>query len=690
MATSGDVNISDRDLRALRRPRSAKLKLLAIAGSLAVFAFFISSLIRLDSPEGAYLALREAQHELASRGAPWAQDLIFQQAQYRVWLQRHGLSIEVTFFDTIARSLFGSAVSLNASKTALENLGFFEGLYVSLHFAALRTSFLAIAALRLCLAALCIGGIWGFLSVRGYRGRDLLGETGNGRLFFSGARASFDKLAAPGKPDGQVTGLACPPMLPLSVARASPVGKVLERYGALNGTTSMLAAVVGKHDNWPAFVAPLGEQDLLEKTLQGAKLPQMAAMILDKALALQRHYRVAEKRDELPTSFTNTIVKPDSEGRYRDVDVANLVQKALHRVLTPQLRLHLAEVSSAELAAMILAHEAGKSLAYAFEGGKWVRRSNYPQLCARAVLHSAPPFADEYDFDGREMIRKALVFGSRQSTFAPSRMPVEFAPRILALRQWSEVLMACPHNLQSTADDVELYGLVRELHGGWTARFVEVVPEKLKDQTPEGYCSPSNLIIIPLSKIVRTFREFVSATTRRRLEELVVLVSQRQQLRLLAEANGAEDGERLILQSYERVFAPFTHEQLTHLADQHEMTIPELREWSSLRVVLNSFGWLGRRVGDYAVPETSVIFGVIQPEEPSAEVNAAGLIGKKGMVALRATQLQERWGRGWRRRFIPAVHLSMAETLEEFRTRLEGKEEELPDLAEIVGNGSLG
>lgn len=686
MVSAGDVNISERDLRALRRQRPGMFRIVSVLVIAAIVIATVTSVINLQSADDANRDMREARRELVLRGAPWAKKFTTQQEEYRGWLTRHGLAIEVTLFDTTSRLLFQSAAALNSAHSQANELGFFQNLYVSLHFATLRVSFLAIAALRLWLTALLAGGVWGYLAIRVYRRRDILGETGNGRMFFSGARASFDKLAAPGTPDGQITGLACPAMLPLSVAKASPIGRVLERYGALNETTTALAAIIGKHDSWPSFVAPHGEQELLDKAFRGCPLPHMAVMLLDRALALQRHYRISEKRDEVPATAGPSTIPPNQEGVYRDSEVAMLMQRALHRVLTPSMRVSIAELSSSELATLILAHEAGKAMAFGYEGGKWVRRSNYPQLCARSVLHSIASFADEYDFHCRAMLRQALVYGSRQSVFGPVRMPVDMAPSTVALRQWSEVFLACPHNLQSVADEVELYGLVRELHQGWLERFVDITPEKAREQCIDCYCSPSNIVVLPLPRVVRIFREYVSATTRRRLEELVLLVSQRQQLRALAEASGQDEIERTVLHSYERVFAPLQHEQLVSLADIHELTLTDLREWSSLRVVLNAFGWLGRRVGDYSVPESSVIFAVIAPEDPTTEVNVAGLLGKRGMVALRATRLQERWGRSWRKRFTSATRITMAETLEEFHTRLLGKEEELPEIPDAANS----
>ncbi len=60
-----------------------------------------------------------------------------------------------------------------------------------------------------------------------YEGRDLLGQMGNGRLFYSGARAGLFKMADNGAPDVQVRGLACPPEASQEAVLSSSLFKVL-------------------------------------------------------------------------------------------------------------------------------------------------------------------------------------------------------------------------------------------------------------------------------------------------------------------------------------------------------------------------------------------------------------------------------------------------------------------------------
>src|SRR5690606_15677152 len=113
-------------------------------------------------------------------------------------------------------------------------------LYLSLHEGLLRLVFLIIAGWRLMMVAMLGGALLSLRTTRVYRERDVLGQTGNGRLFFSGARVTIDNPTAHGAPSEQVRGLACPRMAPEAAARKSALTEVLKRAGALNHTNLAL------------------------------------------------------------------------------------------------------------------------------------------------------------------------------------------------------------------------------------------------------------------------------------------------------------------------------------------------------------------------------------------------------------------------------------------------------------------
>src|SRR5690606_36740370 len=114
------------------------------------------------------------------------------------------------------------------------------------------------------------------------------------------------------------------------------------------------------------------------------------------------------------------------------------------------------------VAVLLLSFEAGKVMVHSFEGGRWLKKSNYPQLAARSVLHSVESLASEYDYTQRTLIRQAIIYSSRSGDFGPVKLPVNLNIESRALRQWGEILLSTPYELGSTADEVELYGLIFE------------------------------------------------------------------------------------------------------------------------------------------------------------------------------------------------------------------------------------
>jgi hypothetical protein len=103
----------------------------------------------------------------------------------------------------------------------------------------------------------------------------------------------------------------------------------------------------------------------------------------------------------------------------------------------------------------------------------------------------------------------------------------------------------------------------------------------------------------------------------------------------------------------------------------------EIREWSSLRNILASFGWLARRVGDYTVPESSIIFSVFKAPANYPGANALNLVGKIGLVPLRGSKFREVWGGDWDRRFQNFQRATMSESQEDFERVLKGIKEEV-------------
>jgi hypothetical protein len=231
--------------------------------------------------------------------------------------------------------------------------------------------------------------------------------------------------------------------------------------------------------------------------------------------------------------------------------------------------------------------------------------------------------------------------------------------------------MACPHQLQAVADEVEMYGIICRIHSEWLDNFINGVMAMRPEFVEGVFANSNNLILMPLQHLIKTLCEVTGDLELKRLEELVSAVHQRQKIATMSMDMSGETHNPSLF-SYERIFAPFSEQELLDLGALHGITPENLRFWSTLRVVLNGFSWLGRRVGDYTVPDSSVIFAVVKLPLGVPGGNSLGLIGKPGMVALRATRLEERWGKMWRSRFLEIDSATMAENQIDFERAMAG------------------
>ena len=678
MATNSADSLAKKHEQELSRfKRGAFLTSYRLIIAVGILFAALLGIFRLISQyPGDPISLDAARRALISIGSEWHHELAESQERYSAWLSYRGTRFEQRTFNKLSQSLLESAASLAITS---EEPGLLTRTYLGAHSSALRLGFLLLASTRLWIVV--IGGcvIWGLRPLRPWTGNDALGQTGNGRVFFSGVRISIDNPTPEGAPADQVTGLACPGSVPIVQVRNSELAGILNQYGAVTTTNLRLIGIIEFHREFPAYVAFPGEEGSLESFYEGAALSENIAGILKGALQLHATYRGNSSNHGIEATDAARILKAAHQGRkVTATEHIALVVDALDRVLTPTLKESLALLDPASIATVLLALEAGKSLAYVHEGGKWIRKSNFPQLSARAVLHSIPEFSEEYDYDLRSTIRRALIFGSRSSVFAPVKFPIDFREESRAARQWADILLATPAQLATTADEVQLLGIVNELHQRWETAFFEGASALNPEITDHVFATPQRLIFMPVSRVIRIFRGILRPGELEQLESLVTVVSQEQARRVAARLRPEEgDDERGALPSYERIFPPFSSQQINELAQLHNISPQEIKDWSSLRVVLNSYGWLGRRVSDRSVPESSVVFSISNVGNDFPGANSIGLLGNSGVVPLRSTRLEERWGKLWATRFMQVGPTRMAESTKDFERLLTGVEDEV-------------
>ncbi|MEY4700300.1 MAG: hypothetical protein RL326_487 [Pseudomonadota bacterium] len=672
--TEGLPSPNDREISALLRT-SKRRKVLRVMVQLAwglVFSLFAALLIshlnnsETSSPERDRARLEQ---DLISIQQPWADALAVQWDSYREWLSRHAIRQEAELFDSLSTIVVHSAINSNAASIPVDELGLLGKAYLAFHTGGVRVLFFVFASARLCFVVGVVAFFFGITGVSAYTKEDALGQMGNGRVFYSGARAGLEKLAANGAPDVQIRGFACPQFSTVAEAQASPIWRVIKKYGAANATNEFLTRILVKNGSTAPYVAFPEEEELLKRSFSGDAVALNTAHLLDVTLQLHALYRAGEAPEGTPASASRS----DGEGALSSSQFAQRVAEALHQVLSPTMRVEIASISPHEIATALLALESGKILAHSFEGGRWVRRSNFPHLSARAVLHSVVEYPKDYSFEQRARIRRALIYAARKSAFAPVRMPIDMTDDCWVLRQWMEVFLACPHELTAVTDEVELVGIVRESHQSWCGEFFESGTVITPEISAHSYSTPTELLFLPVVTVVNLLRKVVPSPRISRMHYLLERVRTKQQLQRLHTPDG--DSGPIEQLSFDRVVTPPSEEDLLEIARLHGMRKEDLSDWLALKVILSSYGWLASRVGDYSVPETSTIFAVFKPDSQLEGVNSLGLLGKSGMVPVRGSKLEPRWGRQWANRFVYVRKVTMAETMEDYEKLLQGIED---------------
>lgn len=548
----------------------------------------------------------------------------------------------------------------------------FQG-WIGLHKGLIRIVFVLVAWWKFWVLGVAIFGLYSVKTYRVWLGKDVLGQQTNGRLFYSGIRADLRKSTKNAAPDVLSPGLACAKMISLGEAQSSSIGKVLSRHGVGNKTNLKLAATILAYPKWPAFIAPRGEAELLDSVYAGASLAEHAALVLEAGLSLRETYveyvNQIEVLDDDPTNQSPKIQMTPEE-------YAQELKYAFNRVLPTRWKLALAEMSAAELAAIILANEAGKVMAYREEASRMVRGSVFPQLCSRAIIHSIPDYSSDFNFVERNNIRQSIIYGSRRSVFGPVKFPVELSHQTRAARQWMELLMACPHELPEASNEVELYGLICTSHDDWQKAFFDELMVSSADNLG-NIITHNSMMYIPFQKVMSYFRKTVDSARLKRLHDLAAVISERQQLAI---AEGIATGINKV-PDYLRIFSPLSQLEIDNLCKLHNLKAEDVKDWSALRLVLNYYSWLGRRVGDNKVPDNSIIILAARRQRYDTELPTLTSECHVGRIALRATRLIDRWGPIWSKKFDSVMTVTAVENMQEFEKFKRGElmdDEDIP------------
>ena len=649
----GIVTPTNKDLEILRSARSRDLGRLGATvfyGALILYGLFLFGVFLFGVRAKAHMGLASNFAHTLALQHQWSDELAGDWEDYRRWFKNHGTQSELFVFDVMASTIVDSILDSNASRFPKSSMGTGAKLFVYLHIFSIRFVFIVLAGFRLLAAVGLMSFVLGIRSFRVDRSSWLLGQMTNGRLFYSGARASLDSVNDDGSPDMLVRGLACPKASDYSTVERTELGRILHQHGVANPTNKSLAGIIHYYGDIPAYIG--GPSDTGHTHDDSSILKNTATLVES---AMKAHQGLAENLEQ-----------------------ANLPDLALDllRVLTDDILEVLKDIPAPELATLVLALEASKVFSHSFEAGEWIQQGAFPQLSARAILHSLDSFPKDYDNCSRLRIRQGLIYAQRQSAFSDVRMPIAMRDDSWAFRQWAEVLMATPWSRQYVADEVELIGILRLGHSEWCRNSAKA-PDVLRSWG--ALRTGTDLVFVPVEALVEMLTSCISSKERTRLRRVLERVSQSS--KPISSSSEAEDSpsvsRKLRFESFHTNLG-----QAEAVAKLHNVKREGLIEWFSLRYVLANYGWLASRVGEYSVPTTSLIFGVFWPVPQSSGGNEHGRLGKSALVALRGSSFQELLGERWKTNFDYIERVSMADSPEAYKRLLLGEAPE--DVEEIV------
>ncbi len=522
--------------------------------------------------------------------------------KFNLWINRFGTTGEEIAYSLIAIGIFNFSLFVHET---FSSSSIIISLTIILGTSILQIFFVLMACWKVWLAFVIYASIKALLSVKPYVGRDLLGVTGNGKVFFSGVKVGIKQCDKDGNPTLHVTGLTCLSYVSDEIFKKSAFYQLLVKYESNNLTNQYLASIILNYYEYPVFINDgVRDGSLFEDSYEFLKL------------ACEIKYEIEHVANKSNIDF--------SEDRKK---------KCLFLCLTDNMRKNLKNISYKNIATAILALEAGRILAYEqISSDRWAIQSNYPHLCARAVLHSSPYYGDEYDFYEREMIRKALIFAERKSDFLAIRMPLNMSVESYTLRQWLELILNFD-KADLIVDELLFFAESTEVHKRWTTILVNSIREE-KNLSNNFFVADGGQLFIKINCILSILPEDFK-------KNLWMLSP------LIEKVYNDREKNNLISQVEQKKLSDDNNDFLKKFSDEtiknfkkYSLTDNDIIVWQNLRSCLNAFSWLGKRVSDRYVSYTAVV-------DCKFLMDTDEIKDEKGMVLFRTSKLIDFIGHKW-------------------------------------------
>lgn len=517
------------------------------------------------------------------------------------WLQKFGLNAEVLSFNVVSLFIFNFCYEVcNNFNSAI-----IISSCIILSTGILQLSFVLMLCWKIWIAYLIYVAIRYLYSVTPYKGNDIMGVGGNGRVFYSGIRANIKNCDDEGNPMLHIPGFTCLNQVSKKIYSASAFCKLLQRYGAENLTNEYLSSTILNYYDYPAYVkGGIGIGNLYEDTYE---FLQFAFEIKEE---IDKYGDVAEKHFK------------DSNSKKED----------LIYCLSKEMKQNLKNIPYKNIATAILALEAGRIMAYDhLSNDRWAIVSNYPHLGARAVLHSVPYYKDEYSFREKEYIRQSIIFAERKSDFLQIRMPLKMNLNAYTLRQWLELILNYDKKNQ-ILDELLYFALSTRIHKEWTKVLCDFLKSK-RDFEGNLYMAESGQLFMKLKLIMK----ILSASLKKEIKDMSDIIEKIYIKRETDNMVSKIEQKKLSDDNNEflKEFSEETKRDMLRFLSTEEIVI-----WQNLRSCLNSYSWIGKRVSDRYVSSSAVIDCLFLLEDDTR-------LQEDGMVFLRTSKLNDFLGENW-------------------------------------------
>ena len=386
---------------------------------------------------------------------------------------------------------------------------------------------------------------------KSYIKNNLLGLTGNNRLFFSGINISLNNKELK-NPEFFIPNLCNLNQTSISQAMSSSLGKEVNKIKGINKVNLKLIAIINYYKNVPCFAKQVFSKETTD--------------------------------DQFPLFEKTTYLVKNINNLLSGIKEDNTLLNSLKIIFDDENIKVLKSINPNFILTGVLALQAGKILSYKNESGEWTDTTSFPELSARAVLNSLFEFKESYNYQERAAIRQALIYSSRNTVFGPVKKPVNLPLNTKILRDLFEIIKS--NNSQdviNTSQEIKLNIII--------TKFIKSFNNKISnlDVTEVN----ENIILVKIDLLTSYFKKSLSLDNE--LIDLIkkVLLFQSKNYNLNENAN-----ESYQIPEYLKLLSELNEKEIDFISRNYLLDKDEISLWSTLRIILKQKNLLAEKIGD--------------------------------------------------------------------------------------------